>query len=345
MSDRMAIHGIGLVGGFGCGLDDAGAAIANGGRPNCVQTTRTPTGERETPTYRAELDELWRFMPKSKVRRVNRMSRMAILGAALALEDAGASIPVDSDRVGVILATGYGASSSTFGFLDAIIDEGDEFASPTTFSNSVDCSAASNITILLKIHGACLTINQFEMSPIAALIAARGWLASKRVDTVVLGAVDEINDVLTYCRECFFGGGDRGAVEPLAFDRQTAIAGEGAAFLVLGRDEGAPGRYGWISQLQWTRTLDGGRPEVAYDGPLVLGADGHRICGRRYRDSFAPERICRSFADVYGSLPTGQAFDVALAALATQRGLLPHHLGCVKLDRNGNCAVIGLEGT
>ncbi len=344
MSVRIAVDGIGLVGGFGCGVEDAIKAIIDGGKPNGEAEAVTVDGKRDVPVYLANIEELYRFIGKKKLRRVSRLSRLAVLGACLAIEDAAGEIPLDSDRVGVIVATGYGASSCTFGFLNTIIDAGDALASPTLFSNSVDSSAACMVTIQLQILGPCLTVMQFEMSPLAGLIAARQWLTDGRVDRVLVGAVDEINDVLMYCREQFFAGSNDGPVLPLEFDRQSSVAGEGVAFMLLRRDEGPPPKYGFIGDLTWARADSADVARLCDNEQVILGAVGDRKLGFKYQSMLATGREYRSFADVYGGIPSGQGFDVALSLLAMNRGQLAGQARCVKLDREGNCGVVDLQG-
>ena len=64
------------------------------------------------------------------MRRIDHYIRMALLASFLALEDAGllASKP---DRMGIIVATGYGATCNTFDFQHSVITDSDPCGSPT----------------------------------------------------------------------------------------------------------------------------------------------------------------------------------------------------------------------
>jgi 3-oxoacyl-[acyl-carrier-protein] synthase II len=199
MTFPLAIQGIGIVGGFGFGNEAALQTIGNGSGPNASMQVQTQDGPVDYPVYTADPAPRKGFIAPKKLRRINKYSRLATLAACLALQDAGLDISSQHSNIAVIVASGYGASSTTFKFLDDLVLEGDEFASPTQFSNSVHSSAASHITILLQIQGPCLTVTQFEMSPVAALLNAQTWLREKCVDAVLLGGVDEINPVLLYC--------------------------------------------------------------------------------------------------------------------------------------------------
>jgi len=339
MTFRMAIRGIGLAGGFGSGTEAALNALRGGGRPNDVLSFQTSMGQINYPVYSADPGPLKDFVPARKLRRINKYSRLAALAACLAIQDAGKNIPCMCSDVGVIVASGYGASSTTFAFLDDIILEGDSFASPTQFSNSVHSSAASNITILLQIKGPGLTVTQFEMSTIAALLNAQVWLQEKKVDTVLLGGVDQINQVLLYCYHSFWPNEIPNEIMPLNYDLQTAIPGEGAAFMVLTRDEGEVPPYGYVDSVSWRSTDDYTVPDDIF---LISGSDGHRACGLQHRKLFRtvdPARI-KSLSTIYGSMPCGQMFDLAMACLAARHELLPGSFCSIKLDAQNNIGVI-----
>jgi 3-oxoacyl-[acyl-carrier-protein] synthase II len=335
----MAIRGVGLVGGFGCGTEAALNALRSGGRPNDVFSFQTSMGEINYPVYLADPGPLKDFIPGRKLRRINKYSRLAALAACLALQDVGRDIPCQCSDTAVIVASGYGASSTTFAFLDNVILEGDSFASPTLFSNSVHSSAASNVTIMLQIKGPCLTVTQFEMSTIAALQNAQVWLQEKKVDTVLLGGVDQINKVLLYCYYSFWPDEVPREIMPLRYDLQTAIPGEGAAFMALTRDEGEVSPYGYIDAVSWKNPGDYTVPD---DVMLISGSDGHRVCGLQYRKLFRsvdPDRV-KSFSTIYGSMPCSQMFDLALASLAARHGLLPSSYCSIKLDGEKNIGAI-----
>ena len=130
---------------------------------------------------------------------------------------------------------------------------------------------------------------------------------------------------------------------PLEFDRQSSVAGEGVAFMSLRRDEGTPPKYGYIGDLIWARTDSADILRLCDSEQVILGSDGDRKLGFEYQSMLAKGREYRSFADIYGSIPSGQGFDVALSLLAMNRGQIPSPARCVKLDREGNCGIVDLQ--
>ncbi len=325
------------MGGFGAGKQALLDALRHGGTPNATASVGDTSRSRQLPAYQADIAPVSRFVSGAVSRRMNRFAKLAVLGAALALEDAGWEIPPRRNDIGLVLASGYGASKSTFDFLDSMIDGEGQYPSPTLFSNSVHSSAASHVSIVMQLGGPCLTVSQFEMSPISALLTARDWLLEGRVEAVLFGAVDEICPVLGYCYDRFFGGSASGPIEPFAWDKQTAVMGEGAAFLLLKRGREHHTRYGYISEATWTQSR---RFIPPVDRLLVLGADGHTCYARDYRRLSELAARCTAYTPLYGSLPGGQAFDVAIAAVALEKASGQQPICSVKCDAQGNCGVI-----
>ena len=114
---RLNIAGIGLVGGFGLGKEALLNALHNGGKPNGTVPVANPSGQRDLPVYQVDVSGVGPFVSAATARRMNRFAKLALLGASLALEDAGWPIPVKRKDVGLVIASGYGASKSTFDFL------------------------------------------------------------------------------------------------------------------------------------------------------------------------------------------------------------------------------------
>jgi 3-oxoacyl-[acyl-carrier-protein] synthase II len=314
---KLAILGVGVLGGFGCGTEALRTALIDQECRAQSVSISTAQGLRDLPAFLADTTRLEDFVNKKALRRVDHFSKMALLGSYLALEDAG-QLEGDRQRMGMVMATGYGACRTTFAFLDSFINGGDQLSSPTHFSNSVHNAAVANISMLLGITGPGLTVSQFEMSVPSALLAARIWLEEGRVDSVLLGGVDEYCDILGYCRHRFFGDqvSSVPGMNPLAFNLQTAIPGEGAAFFLLTRaEEESRSPYGFIEAMemgQWGR----GKLEWPEEAILFIGADGHKRCGSYY-DRFIPEKAkVACYTPLYGSLPAGPAFDLAIAALS-----------------------------
>jgi 3-oxoacyl-[acyl-carrier-protein] synthase II len=362
---RTAVQGIGIVGGFGCGVDQLRQSIFS--RESTPQSILLEAESRklEIPVFLCDTVRLEDFVNKRALRRVDHFSRMALLASLLALDDAG-MLQEDHQNLAVVVASGYGATRTTFSFLDSVIDDGDACASPTLFSNSVHNAAAAHISILLKAKGPNVTVSQFEMSVPSALFTACRWLQEKDVDAVIFGGVDEYCNVLGYSWRRFFGQGADVKMRPLELENQSAIAGEGAAFLLLTPDDGDKPKYGYITDIQFGRIGISG-PEIAENTLMILGADGHKSAGIHYARQIHPRIQAANYSPLYGSFPTGSAFDIAIAALSIreskifatpknagdysglnivweEQGLDSKQISCLKFSCDGEFGMIKIDG-
>jgi 3-oxoacyl-[acyl-carrier-protein] synthase II len=314
---HIGIHGIGMTGGFGCGLDALHQSLAHGAIRNRSIFFDSGSTTVEIPAYLATTEPLSRYLHNSALRRIDTFSRMGILASFQALEDAG-ELEYSKDRLGIVVASGYGPSRTTFAFLDSVINGGDQFASPTTFSNSVHNAAAAHISILLRSSGPTMSVSQFGLSFAMALSTAIGWLEEDRADAVLVGGIDEYCPVLGYSWHRFFGDSAGPLILPFRFREQSAILGEGAVFFLLRKGRGqAP--YGTLQEIRTGKE----RPDMLSglaDAVFILSADGHRKCGARYLERIPPETEVSAYSPLYGSLPVGQAFDLAVAGLGLRGG-------------------------
>ncbi len=132
--------------------------------------------------------ELTGLRPGRNLRRVPRLARLA-LGAALATS------PEPNESGALVISTSYASVGSTFEFLNSIVDDGPDMASPTAFSHSVTNMVAALISQHLGLTGPCLTVTQDRFGP--ALTAAALLLDTGGAETVLLGAVGEHSELLS----------------------------------------------------------------------------------------------------------------------------------------------------
>jgi 3-oxoacyl-[acyl-carrier-protein] synthase II len=327
-TDRIVIEGVGTVGGFGCGISDLSRALNGGIVPPGTLDLSTGSGPIAFPAFRADTSRLKEFIPARTLRRIDHFSRLALLGSYLALADAGLA-ETEHHRLGVIIASGYGATGATYAFLKSFINDGDICASPTCFASSVHNSAAAHISIHLGATGPSLTVSQFDLSVPSALISVRQWLLEGRVDRVLFGAVEELSELIGYAwyRQ---RGAPRMPMTPLWTEKETAIPAEGAAFLLFSRTEEARAGYCTLETAITGSHANAGFP-LPGAGLLLLGADGRRETGRRYAVLAENARIA-CYSPLYGSMAAGPAFDLAAAALILNEGRIFPSPGDASLD-------------
>ncbi len=305
----MNVLGIGVLFSRGRGIDALRRALIAGWQePACVTIK-----DRTVPVYRVDLERIRDKTVLRKLRRSDKLSKMAVLAATDAVADSGLG-EGEKRMMGVIVATAFGAHVTTFEFLDGIIDFGEAAVSPTVFSNSVHNAAASYISSSLGIQGPTITVTRFFFSFQAALQLADAWLREGRVEHVLVGAVDSFGEVMGYISGSRLRLAPDGKIRPFRLNSGAAVPGEGAAFFLLGKKD--PDRaYCRISEIGI------GDGPVSDNSDLdIVDADGMIPNESVYIPS--PDRGTRlaAYSPVYGSMMTGSAFSVAAGALMLKGG-------------------------
>jgi hypothetical protein len=221
----------------------------------------------------------------SRMRRADRFARMAAVAALDCRESAKASSAnIPRDRIGLIVSSGFGPHCRGFRFLDGILDCGDASALPTDFSHSVHGAAAAYITELLELRGPSMTTTDFEIPFEQTVLLAQCWLDQKICDRVIVGAVEEVGEVLIHC------------ASRMLKSENKFVPGEGAVFLMLGRaeDEG-------IARVE-TTALPPELDLLMLDVPAILSiAPAQPACRARQTTTFSP---------YFGHSPSGSAFQL-----------------------------------
>jgi 3-oxoacyl-[acyl-carrier-protein] synthase II len=273
-----------------------------------------------------------------KIRRADRLSKMAVLAATGALADnspggerssqairSGSLVgPADVQEtdytggrgMGIIVATAYGPHETTFAFLNDILDFGDINVSPTRFSNSVHNAAASYITETLGLKCPTLTVTRFQDSFHGALELAASWIAEGRCARVLVGAVDTCGDVLRYVAGARLTAAPDGVIRPFDLDSPVHVPGEGALFLLVGEPGG---RSPYCSVEAVPRGEPAGKG-VAPD-LRIIAADGLLTDSAPYAGEGAGGTLLAAYSPVFGSMMIQSAFAVAAGALMIRDGI------------------------
>jgi 3-oxoacyl-[acyl-carrier-protein] synthase II len=261
---------------------------------------------------------------------------MALLGSYLALADAG-MLNVKERRMGIIVATGYGSTGNMMDIQQAI-DNDAPLISPTRFSNSVHNAAATHISILLDEMSPSLSVNDYDMSIPSAFLSACQWLQEKRVEAVLVGGVDEYCRAMGYNWHRRYHSGNSAKNDSADLTPGHAVIGEGACFFVLAPQEDAS-PYGFIEEVRlenYTRS----RVDAAKDAVYFLSVDGYKEYDDLYAAYLAKDIKAASYTHLYGGIPIGMGFDIAIAALCHKTGKfyasaegVRHHSGHLNVIR------------
>lgn len=288
----MNVAGLGIVFPGGAGLPALQAAL-RAGRP----LTGTTLEKEGVPVLQVPAAALTGNPVLAPARRADRFCKMALLAATEAL----AGNTADPERTGLILATAFGPHGTVFKFVNDLLDYGDAKASPTVFSQSVHAAAASMIAASAGLHGPTLTVADLAMPFEEALALAENWLESARCDAVLVGAVDEVSDVLAHVVRRKWSFAADGIARPSRNGSTAYVPGEGAVFFRLERGGGL------------RISLDAGISSAAACHLFNAGALGADEAALRERA--APSVPALTYAPLLGSTRLGAAFHLAVAVL------------------------------
>jgi len=313
---KVSIKGMGVLGGFGCGIGDLKKALITGESSSATMVIKTTDGDIEVPAFLANTDRLKSFVNKRDLRRIDHYIRMALLGCFLALEDAD-MLHTNRGKMGIIIATGYGSTCNTFDLQHSVITEAAPFCSPTQFSNSVHNAAATHISILLKEMGPNLSVSHYDMSIASAFLSAYQWLKEERVESVLVGSVDEYSKILGYFWHCLYNKGNKKAGFADKMNPEYAIIGEGSNFFILTGEKETTSPYGFIEDVKMGNFKHRGI-DLPDNAAFFLGADGYSECDEQYAEYIPKKASVASYSHLYGGLPVGTGFDIAIAALSNK---------------------------
>ncbi len=312
----MKIHGIGIIFSGGRGVASFDTALRSGsGSASHVEVSGFPC---PVPAFQVKPELLKDKEVLKGMRRADRLSKLALLSAWDAWQDAG-PLKVAPERIGIVLATGLGPHARTFKFLDGILDFDDTSVSPTDFSHSVHNAAAGYIANRLGANGPVQTITDFDSGFSHALTLAECWLEEQRCDTVLLGTAEELGDVMLNVCKHLLHIPETGAAPPFQFEtKPSVIPGEGAAFFVLSRQPEGNDSYASITANRNITSSSSGL--TTHPDLTILDADG--LSGNQTHYAEKTQEKNAQFANYtpcFGSMMTGIALQCAAAALMIKK--------------------------
>lgn len=193
----------------------------------------------QTPPYKD-------YFSPIAARRMAKGVKNGIVASTIAMNEAGLEMP-DA----IITGTGMGCIEDSDKFLKAIIDNNEEFLTPTSFIQSTHNTVASQIALGLQCKAYNFTYVNAAVSFESAVVDAKLQIEDGEADSVLIGGVDEMTD---YTASLFKLAGfiKKDAEEnfPLLHSQtEGTVFGEGAAFFVL-ENEIKTSTYAELRDLQ-----------------------------------------------------------------------------------------------
>ena len=129
------------------------------------------------------------FIPPAESRRMAKGVKMGVVASKIALKDANLD-NVDA----IITGTGMGCLRDSEKFLSALIDNDEQYLTPTSFIQSTHNTVGGQIALNLQCKGYNFTYVHSSISFESAVLDAKLMLENNEANDVLVGGVDEIGD-------------------------------------------------------------------------------------------------------------------------------------------------------
>jgi 3-oxoacyl-[acyl-carrier-protein] synthase II len=239
---RVVITGLGILSSVGIGKDQFWQAIRNG--RSGIKPITLFNAETFPVRIAGEIRDFdpHDFFPYELVRRIDRFAQLGLAATKLAIEDA--SLPLkfgdsESDSTCVIMGTSVGALAHAENTHAVFIEKGIRRISPFFNSNVIPSSCATQIGMMLGLHGSILTVTTACASGTSAIGQAFHLIRSGQFDIGIAGASEAPITPLVTATFSTVGllstdnNEPASACRPFSGDRNGTVLAEGAAVVIL----------------------------------------------------------------------------------------------------------------
>lgn len=276
------------------------------------------------------------MIPAAMIRRMAQGVKMGIYASQNALNEAEIEIP-DA----IITGTGMGCLQDSEKFLRAIIDNEEEFLTPTSFIQSTHNTVGSQIALRLGCKGYNFTYvngaNSFEN----ALNDAKLQIENDEANSILVGGIDEISDyTLKLLKKIDVIKNENSSID---FKTPTSIGvpfGEGANFLALSSEKKS-NSYAEIcdvfvqnkieiSDLKQTVStfLESNKIDLSQIDVLVVGRNADVNFNEYYTEmeTFFEDKTQIYYKHLSAEFDTASSFGVLLAASILKKQYIPNEI-------------------
>jgi 3-oxoacyl-[acyl-carrier-protein] synthase II len=238
LNRRVVITGIGIVSPLGTGRENFARRLF-GGESGIAEISSFDTSP--LPSHLgAEITEFNArdFVSVKNLRKMDRLSGMAVSSARLALDDAGINIDATNrDRIGIILGTAFGPTNVTVKVAETLIGEGPGSVNPILVPNTVLNAPSGHASIELGFRGINSTVTHFGVSAETAIAYAAAEVRRGAADVLMTGGADIISpfffESLSRFRALSAAGSEPEGARPFDVTRNGLVAGESCGILCL----------------------------------------------------------------------------------------------------------------
>ena len=192
------------------------------------------------------------FIPPAMIRRMSKTVKMSSVASNYALKEAGIEKP-DA----IIVGTGMGCSQDSEKFLKNVIDNHEEFLTPTFFIQSTHNTVAGQIALGLQCHAYNFTYVNTSSSLEFSFLDAQLQINDGEAENILVGSTDEQTDrtMELYCLNNTIKKETDLPADHLNSKTNGVIWGEGASFFVVGKDK-TESSYAKLTDIKISNRLE-----------------------------------------------------------------------------------------
>lgn len=191
------------------------------------------------------------YIPAAAARRMAKGIKMGVVASKLALEEAKLE-NVDA----IITGTGMGCVRDSEKFVSAIIDNDEQYLTPTSFIQSTHNTVGGQIALGIGCKGYNFTYVHSSNSFESSLLDVKLMLQNNEANSILVGGVDELGTHTVKLHEVVnhVKSNIENSLEVLKAKTEGAIFGEGANFFVL-ENEKKTSTYAEVVGVKMYNTL------------------------------------------------------------------------------------------
>lgn len=205
------------------------------------------------------------LIPPAMIRRMSKTVKMSSVASSYALKEAGIEKP-DA----IIVGTGMGCSQDSEKFLKNVLDNNEEFLTPTYFIQSTHNTVAGQIALGLQCHAYNFTYVNSSSSLEFSMLDAKLQITDGEAEHVLVGSTDEQTErtMGLYELNKTIKKQEDLPVDYLHSATNGVVWGEGASFFVLSKDK-KDSSYALLKDIKITNCLDLEETQSFIEGFLV----------------------------------------------------------------------------
>ncbi|MEO8515618.1 MAG: beta-ketoacyl synthase N-terminal-like domain-containing protein [Flavobacterium sp.] len=213
--------------------------------------SETTINETENVIY-ANQPSYKEFIPPAAIRRMAKGVKMGIAASTKALKEANIETP-DA----IITGTGMGCVEDSEKFLKAILDNKEEFLTPTSFIQSTHNTVGGQIALGLQCKGYNFTYVNGAVSFETALLDAKMQIENEEANAILVGGIDETaqHTLDLYKLINVIKAEEDKPYSVLGSKSKGIVFSEGASFFVL-ENQKKESSYATIEAVSMVNTLE-----------------------------------------------------------------------------------------